>query len=223
MIKIDNTVTPSGEQWEAVVRGVRNPFNSWDRSDSRWDRSWEWVDNDHQVVKVNDRFNIGKADMTLMTKLANAGDDHGKFLRMLPVICDIEAPTFWLLQLDTYKLGTVSDSCSKMHTITNRDFELSDFCFEDMDDESLPSLADTIKDLNVCRSMYNVTKNQKYWNSIMLMLPQSYMQRRTWSANYQTLRHIYNGRKNHKLYGWHQFCDWIKTLPYAQELICGDE
>ena len=212
MLKIERDVFPSDEQWEAVVRGVRNPYASWGKSDSKW----------ISTVDIHDAFQIGEADLALMKKLANAGNDHGKFMRMLPVICDITAPTVWLLQLDTYKVGTVSDSCSKMHSIQKETFTLDMFKHDDMADETITVMMNVIGELNRCRDLYNETKDVRYWNSMINLLPESYMQKRTWSGNYQVLKQIYHARKNHKLGEWHTFCDWIKTVPYA-ELITGEE
>ena len=221
MITIENIVPPSDEQWEAVIRGCRHPFESYSKSDSRWERSYDWIDNDHQVVKVTDHFDIGEADMALMQRLSNAGDDHGKFMRMLTVMADITAPlTFWK-QLDQYKVGTVTDSTSTMHCIHKKEFELSDFEYFDMDDEALAAMADVIKELNRCRSMYNVTKDKIYWNSMINLLPESYLQKRLWFGNYQVLKHIYKSRAGHKLTEWEVFRAWVTMLPNAN-LITGE-
>ena len=221
MITIENIVPPSDEQWEAVIRGCRHPFESYAKSDSKWDRSYDWVDNDHQVVKVKDRFNIGKADMELMQRLAKAGDDHGKFMRMLPVMADITAPlTFWK-QISTYKVGTTTNAQSTMHCIHKKEFELSDFDYIGMDDESLSCLAEVIKELNRCRSMFNVTKDKIYWTSMIDLLPESYLQTRMWCGNYQVLKHIYKAREGHRLLDWETFRAWITTLPNSI-LITGE-
>lgn len=221
MITIENIVPPSDEQWEAVIRGCRHPFESYNKSDSGWGRSYDWIDNYHQVVKVKDHFDIGEADMALMQRLSNAGDDHGKFMRMLTVMADITAPlTFWK-QLDQYKVGTVTDSTSTMHCIHKKEFELSDFEYFDMDDEALAAMADVIKELNRCRSMYNVTKDKIYWNSMINLLPESYLQKRLWFGNYQVLKHIYKARAGHKLLEWEVFRAWILTLPNSN-LITGE-
>lgn len=211
MIKIENVVTPSPEQWEAVIMGCRNPFNSWKKSDSEWN------------VEHPDIFYVGKKDLTLMNRLANAGDDHGKFLRMLPVIMDITAPFYWWKQLDTYKIGTVSDSCSTMHMLTARPFEHGDFSFDYCGEEIENAYMGV---LNRLWEHWNDQKDEeekkKIWYMINELLPNCYNQKRTWSANYQTLKHIYHARKNHKLQEWHDFCDWILTLPHAKELILGE-
>ena len=223
MIKIDHMVVPSDEQWEEVIHGCRHPFESYSKSDSKWNRSYDWLDNDHQVVKVTDHFIIGAADMALLQKLANAGDDHGKFMRMLPVMADITASlTFWK-QLSTYKVGTTTNAKSTMHSIHKKEFELSDFEYEGMDDEALAVLADVIKELNRCRSMYNVTKDKVYWTSMINLLPESYLQTRTWCGNYQVLRHIYKAREGHRLLNWEAFRAWITTLPHSSLITGGTD
>lgn len=205
MLKVENVVTPSTEQWRAVVFGVRNPYASWEKSDSEW---------------IGD-FRIGDADKKLMKKLSRAGNDHGKFMRMLPVICDITAPLTWWKQCDQYKIGTVTDSESTMHCIQKEEFNINMFEHEDIDDETLSLMLDVVDELNRCRNLYNETLDLKYWNSMINLLPESYMQRRTWSGNYQVLKNIYFARRNHKLGDWHTFCDWIKTLPLS-DLITGE-
>ena len=212
MIKIENVVLPSIEQWQAVTRSVRNPYNSWSRADTFWGDADPSCD-----------IHLGKNDLTLMNRLANAGDDHGKFMRMLPVIVDITAPFYWWKQLDTYKIGTVSDSCSTMHMLTSRPFEHRDFSFDYCGEEIENAYMGV---LNRLWEHWNDQKDEeekkKIWYMINELLPNCYNQKRTWSANYQTLKHIYHSRKNHKLGEWHDFCDWIETLPYAKELILGE-
>lgn len=212
MIKIENVVTPSDEQWEAVTRSVRNPYNSWSKSDTFWE------DADPSCAIL-----IGENDLTLMKRLANAGDDHGKFMRMLPVIVDITAPFYWWKQLDTYKIGTVSDSCSTMHMLTARPFKVEDFSFDYSGEEISKTFVAMLNDLWALWSISEGEDKQKIWYTINEMLPNCYNQKRTWSANYQTLKHIYHARKNHKLGEWKTFTDWIATLPYAKELIIGEE
>lgn len=213
MIKIENVVTPSVEQWEAVIRGVRNPFNSWDRSDTIVGQC------DLELGTIE----IGKNDLTLMNRLANAGDDHGKFMRMLPVIVDITAPHYWWPEMDQYKVGTVTDSCSKMHTLLQKPFELDDFSYGSITKGKLEQI---IECLNFLRDKYNDEHykdiKDQIWLSILETLPLGYLQKRTWSGNYQTLKHIYHARKNHRLGEWKTFTDWIGTLPYAKELIIGE-
>jgi len=220
MIKIENVVPPSDEQWEAVARGCRHPFESYDKSDSKWNRSYDWLDNDHQIVKVTDHFVIGAADMALMQRLSNAGDDHGKFMRMLPVMADITAPLYWWKQAVKYAVGATDNSTSTMHGLHKKEFELSDFEYGDVDSETLVIFNDVIKELNRCRSMYNVTKEKRYWDSMNDLLPQSYYQLRMWCGNYQVLKRMYHARKGHRLLEWEAFRAWITTLPNSS-LITG--
>lgn len=212
MIKIENVVTPSPEQWEAVVLGVRNPYNSWAKSDSGWN------------VEYPDTFYVGEDDLALMKKLSKAGDDHGKFLRMLPVIVgSLKAPLYFWKQLDTYKVGTVADSCSTMHTLTSRPFRLEDFSFDYTEEALGKSYVDMLNSMwEFWYTAVDDEKKQRSWYMINELLPNCYNQTRAWSANYQVLKHIYHARKNHKLGEWHDFCDWIETLPYAKELIIGE-
>ena len=213
MIKIENVVCPSEQQWEAIIRGVRNPFNSHDKSDS------EWV----AYPTYGKVFDIGKKDLTLMNRLANAGDDHGKFMRMLPVIADVTAPHFWWPELDQYRIGVVTNSCSKMHTLLQKEFTLDDFSYSDLTKKTTEQ---TIQRLNFLRDKYLKEDDERMkkviWRGVLEMLPLSYNQKRTWSGNYQVLKRIYWARKDHKLQEWHDFCDWILTLPYAKELILGE-
>ena len=209
MIRIENAVFPSGEQWESVVRGVRNPFDSWDKSDSGW---------------VENSFTIGPSDRDLMQRLANAGDDHGKFLRMLPVIMDITAPFYFWKQADTYKVGTVANSCSTMHRIMAKPFTVDDFSWEHTPENVQDNL---LSHLNLLRRQYleetAPLKKQDYWFQTIEFLPDSYNQKRTFFCNYQTLKHIYHDRKGHKLPEWETLRKWIEeVLPFA-ELITGKE
>jgi len=213
MIKIENVVSPSIDQWKAVVTGVRNPFNSWDKSDTVWN-----------TENPKDTY-LGEKDLALMARLANAGDDHGKFMRMLPVIMDITAPHYWWPEMDQYKVGTCTDSCSKMHTLLAKPFELDDFEYNSI---TKCTLLQTIRNLNFLRDRYINGDLDEYtkkaaWQSILEQLPMGYMQKRTWSGNYQVLKHIYHARKDHKLQEWRDFCDGLKYLPYAKELIIGEE
>ena len=212
MIKIENAVFPSDAQWAAVVMGVRSPYASWEKSDSKW------VDNQVGNVFIP-KYQIGEADFNLMKRLAFAGDDHGKFLRMLPVTCSINAPFYFWKQLDTYKIGTVTDSCSTMHSITKKAFEPEDFSIDN------PKLnAETVCNMNMLLDDYNAESNpekkKKLWLDIIQVLPEGYNQTRTWSGNYQVLRHMYHARKGHKLQEWHDFCRMIETFPNS-ELITG--
>lgn len=232
MIKIENVVLPSAEQWQAVINGMRNPMNSWEKSDSKKYVSFM---NDEQgnvildSAKVN--FKLGKNDYNLMKKLAKAGTDHRKFMRMIPVYMDITAPLYFFKEMDTYKVGTVCNSCSTMHKITEKPFEMNDFscehleCYLDMEDEicaePLDDLAYLVDMLNLCRRRYIETKDKKYWWQIIQLLPSSYNQKRTYLFNYEVLANMYKSRKNHKLDEWQNFCRYIETLPYS-DLITGD-
>lgn len=208
---------------EAAVRGMRNPKNSWNRSDSIFSEGHE---------------ELGENDLELMRLLANAGPDHGKFLRMIGVSCDITGPLYWWKEMDTYKVGTVADSCSTMHRIAAKEFELSDFSTEHLTDHCLMALSCIVDLLNNQRGLYlawdsippemhdsfdpNIHCKKDVWWQMIQLLPSSYNQKRTWTANYAVLRNIYRARKDHKLDEWHMFCDWIKLLPYS-ELITGED
>ena len=230
MIKLENTEVMG---WEAAIRGMRNPMNSWDKSDSGWDASTFHFDKDYIAV-ISERFSysdyeLGPNDKDLMKRLRNAGTDHRKFMRMISVYVDITAPLYWWKEFDTYKVGTVANSCSTMHKIADKEFELSDFSYEHLFDvmigdvEFLPIeiLDHTIDCLNMCRDRYIKTKNKEYWWQMIQLLPSSYNQKRTVMLNYEVLANMYRSRKNHKLDEWHVLCDWIKTLPYSQ-LITGE-
>lgn len=209
--------------WEAAVRGMRNQKNSWNRSDS---------------IFTEGHTELGENDLELMRLLANAGPDHGKFLRMIGVSCDITGPLYWWKEMDTYKVGTVADSCSTMHRIAAKEFELSDFSHEHLTDNCLMALSCIVDMLNNLRSLYlawdsfptdqrelfdpNIHCKKDVWWQMIQLLPSSYNQKRTWTANYAVLRNIYRARKDHKLDEWHIFCDWIKLLPYS-ELITVEE
>lgn len=223
MLKIEN-VDVMG--WEAAIRGMRNPMNSWEKSDS---------------IFFDDMCgnSIGPNDRDLMKRLCNAGTDHRKFMRMIAVYVDITAPLYWWKEYDTYKVGTVANSCSTMHKIAAKEFTLEDFSCEHLgvtvpaelnDGEEvfqnlwIESLKRTIEDLNIARGFYireqNADLKKKYWWQMIQLLPSSYNQRRTVMLNYEVLANMYKSRKNHKLDEWHTFCDWIKSLPYS-ELITG--
>ena len=217
MIKIENVEVMG---WEAAVRGMRNPLESWDKSDSYWGM-WE----DPTPINPNDEifFFVEKNDLTLMKKLAAAGSDHRKFMRMITVYCDVTAMQPWWAEFDTYKIATVRNSCSKMHRIHVKPFLLSDFSCEGCIEVpyAYKALVDTI---NVCerlRNDFNETHDKKYWRALIELLPEGYNMRATVMLNYEVLRNMYHARKNHKLTEWHTFCDWIKTLPYS-ELITGE-
>ena len=195
--------------FEGAIRGMRNPLNSWDRSDS--------------VFAENpDDFVVGSNDMGLMQKLVKAGSEHRKFMRQIMVCVDITAPLYWWKEFDTYKVGTVANSCSTMHKIASKEFELDDFSHEHLIGISESVMTEVCRVLNAWRNSYLESKNKEEWWQMIQLLPSSYNQRRTWTGNYENLFSMYHQRKNHKLDEWHQFCDWIETLPYANELIVGD-
>ena len=224
MIKIERTETYG---WEAAVRGMRNPKNSWDKSDSHY--CWEpqypgsgcfgcELNSDHNC-RV-DKYIIGKNDLALMKTLAAAGNDHGKFLRMITVTVDLTAPLYWWKEFDTYKVGTVADSCSTMHKIHAKKFDRGDFSAEHLLPRMLEVLDVTIANLNACRGNFLETKDKKWWWQMIQLLPTSYNQKRTVQVNYAVLKNMYHARKNHKLDEWHTLCAWIEALPYS-ELITG--
>lgn len=214
MIKIENVVAPSTEQWETIIRGCRNPMNSWDKSDSYYPKEYRYGD------LPSDAVDIGDNDLNLMKRLCSAGTDHRKFMRMITVYVDITAPLYWLKEMDQYKVGTVSNSCSTMHKIHAKEFTLDDFSCEYLY-LPLQDLRPTIDLLNTYRERYLETKDKSDWYQIIQLLPSSYNQRRTYLLNYEVLANIYKSRRNHKLDEWVEFCGWIKTLPYS-ELITGE-
>jgi hypothetical protein len=209
MIKIENVVLPSTEQWKSIIMGMRNPLNSWHKSDSDF---------------TFDILEMGENDYNLMKRLRNAGVDHRKFMRMITVYMDIECPLYWWKEFDTYKISTVTNSCSTMHKIHAKEFTLDDFSHEHLSDFNRNVVLDgvIIKQLNKERECYIETKDKEYWWQMIQLLPSSYNQKRTILLNYEVLANMYKSRKNHKLDEWRNFCDWIKTLPYS-ELIIGEE
>ena len=227
MITISNTEVVG---WEHAIRGMRNPMNSWEKSDS----SWVADDNFNESTKhYSYRYLIGTNDLGLMKRLRKAGTDHRKFMRMIVVYCDILAPLYWWKEFDTYKVGTVANSCSTMHKIAAKEFTLEDFSYEHVLDEpfidrdgrivsSQASLNLTIDILNIYRKKFIETKDKKYWWQMIQLLPSSYNQKRTVMLNYEVLANMYKSRKDHKLDEWHEFCDWIRELPYS-ELITGED
>lgn len=247
MIKLENIVLPSADQWKAIIFGARNPLNSWDRSDSFCVPAPDNCNGCHDYNKCSYIFeqdgkpyrsSIGPNDLDLMKRLRNAGTDHRKFMRMITVYTDITAPLYWFKEFDTYKVGTVANSCSTMHKIAAKEFTMEDFSCEhlypedDIDkmyysttaEEELTStdvLKVVIEALNNYRKMYLTTKDKKDWWQMIQLLPSSYNQRRTVMLNYEVLANIYKSRRNHKLNEWHIFCDWIEGLPYGQ-LITGE-
>ena len=209
--------------WEHAIRGMRNPLNSWDKSDSEfgvlYNGSPSLVEVKHDIMWYD---YIGPNDQNLMMRLVKAGTDHRKFMRMIVVYCDILAPLYWWKEFDTYKVGTVANSCSTMHKIHAKEFTLDDFSCEHLMNESIALLKDIIKDLNECRKWYFDTKDKTYWWQMIQLLPSSYNQKRTVMLNYEVLANMYKSRKDHKLDEWHDFCDWIRELPYS-ELITGED
>lgn len=226
MLKIENTEVIG---WEASIRGMRNPMNSWEKSDSRFDSYDDCGDCAHCNLRFDEcpAQQIGHDDLDLMTRLRNAGTDHRKFMRMISVYLDITAPLYWWKEFDTYKVGTVANSCSTMHKIHAKKFTIDDFSCEHLfdfcpnsDTDSMTVLRYTIGWLNCCREKYLKTKDKEDWWQMIQLLPSSYNQRRTVMLNYEVLANIYKSRRNHKLDEWHTFCDWIESLPYS-ELIIG--
>lgn len=258
MIKIENVEVMG---WDAAIRGMRNPMNSWEKSDSNYRPilasrcdtctsylldNWDDCDNCevHKLCNSPNYFLVGPNDLDLMTRLSKAGTDHRKFMRMITVYLDITAPLYWWKEFDTYKVGTVANSCSTMHKIADKEFVRDDFSYEHLIDYDLYSCNEvdglvinvashigcgglqlldlTINVLNYYRGKYLVAKDKKYWWQMIQLLPSSYNQRRTVMLNYEVLANIYKSRKGHKLDEWNSFCDWIESLPYA-ELITGKE
>ena len=225
MLKVENTETYG---WEAAIRGMRNPKNSWGKSDSEW----KFYGGD----SYKGIFEIGKNDLDLMKRLRNAGTDHRKYLRMITVYCDITAPLYWWKEFDTYKVGTVANSCSTMHKIHAKEFTLNDFSHEHLNPHAIDVLNKTIDELNNYRDfyvawegcdislkkMYELSDRKDAWWQMIQLLPSSYNQKRTVELNYEVLANMYKSRKNHKLDEWHTFCDWINTLPHS-ELITGKD
>ena len=227
MIKFENTEVLG---WEHAIRGMRNPMNSWEKSDS----GYECIDYNPSEDQDIYGYAIGPNDQDLMKRLANGGPVHAKYRRMITTYVDITAPLYWWKEFDTYKVGTVANSCSTMHKIHAKEFDISDFSLEhletiarfDEDGESYQPymvMKSVIDCLNACRESYLKTKNKTDWWQMIQLLPSSYNQKRTVMLNYEVLANIYKSRKDHRLDEWRTFCnDWIKTLPYS-ELITGDE
>lgn len=245
MLKIENTEVVG---WEHAIRGMRNPKNSWEKSDSGicpngTEFGYCYLDHRKYCPRQNTdgpAFCIGPKDLDLMTRLRNAGTDHRKFMRMITMYLDITAPLYWWKEFDTYKIGTVANSCSTMHKIADKEFTLEDFSCEHLTTQSVECLKNTIDLLNMHRSLY-ISKTDKkvdrytvmsdecytkykkdIWWQLIQLLPSSYNQRRTVMLNYEVLANIYKSRRNHKLDEWHTFCDWIESLPYSK-LITGEK
>ena len=196
--------------FDVAIRGMRNPLNSWERSDSEWE---------YDEITDGLKLNIGMNDLTLMYDLVRAGSDHSKFMRMINVTMDVTAPLYWWKEYDTYKVGTVANSCSTMHTIHKKEFELADFSHEHLVGSAEGALMIVIDTLNMYRNLFLTTSNseekKEYWWQLIQLLPTSFNQKRTIQLNYQVLRNIYHARKNHKLDEWRYFCTMIEKLPYS--------
>lgn len=201
MIKIEKTNVYG---WEAAIRGMRNPLNSWDKSDS-YDKNGNFVE-------------VGEKDLILMKKLVKAGTDHSKFMRMITVTVDITAPLYWWKEFDTYKVGTVRNSCSTMHTIMNKELTIDDFSF-DSNGVDVDTTTWFITRLNELRKKYLKTNDERYWYVFIQLLPEGFNQKATVQLNYQVLYSIYHSRKLHKLDEWREFCKWIEALPYSDLMI----
>ena len=206
MIKLDHS---SVMNLENAMRGARNPLNSWARSDSYYDETGNYL--------------LGENDLGLAKRLRKAGSDHRKYMRQIFVSVDITAPLYWWKEYDTYKVATVANSTSTMHKIHSKPFTREDFSHDHMSEEALAALDSMIEVLERLRLRFVETKDKQAWYSMIQLLPESYEQLRTCSFNYETLVHIYFARRDHKLEEWHRFCDWILELPYARELILGEE
>ena len=242
MIKLEHVVLPSPEQMEFVIEGMRNPMNSWDKSDSDICHPLNgcYYNCDKVDCTVENHLKLGANDRSLMLRLSLAGTDHRKYMRMMPVCVRITAPLYWWKEFDTYKVGTVANSCSTMHKIAEKEFEKNDFsmehlgvfipaeqnygeeCFQNLWEEKMKS---TIEVLNIARGFYiretDPRIKKQYWWQMIQLLPSSYNQTRNVMLNYEVLANIYKSRRNHKLDEWHVFCDWIEGLPYA-EIITGE-
>ena len=235
MLKLEKTEVVG---WEAAIRGMRNPMNSWEQSDSAYCHkdlvrdctTCVHRDTDYSACTAG-HFDVGPRDYDLMTRLRNAGTDHRKFMRMIEVYVDITAPLYWWKEYDTYKVGTVANSCSTMHKIAAKEFTLEDFSHEHLSEPAISILKNTIEALNQARDLYlgysgfkhrwGDWEKKHYWWQMIQLLPSSYNQKRTVMLNYEVLANIYKSRRNHKLDEWHTFCDWIESLPYS-ELITGE-
>ena len=222
MIKLEHTDVYG---WGAAIRGMRNPMNSWDKSDTVFESKCSCDE-----TGCGYQYFIGDNDHTLMMKLAKAGSVHAKYRRMITVTVDITAPLYWWKEFDTYKVGTVANSCSTMHKITSKPIELDDFSLDNFfidDDYNEISLEDmfinVVADCEMLRRKYLATGDKRYWKGLIQLLPTSYNQKRTILLNYEVLVGMYRDRKNHKLDEWHTFCDWIESLPYSEIITGGDE
>ena len=229
MIKLEHVVMASPEQMEFIIEGMRNPMNSWEKSDSKvcnyiykgYCDACEEQDNCATYREETD-FYLGGMDEELMQRLAKAGTDHRKFMRMMPVYVRITAPLYWWKEFDTYKVGTVANSCSTMHKIQEKEFTIEDFSIEHLNDDRSAELSNVewlehlIHHLNRDRLRFIETKNKQYWWQMIQLLPSSYNQTRNVMINYEVLANIYKSRKDHKLDEWREFCKWIETLPHSE-------
>lgn len=210
MIEIKNTEVLG---WEAAIRGMRNPMNSWDKSDSYSTR----IENKRTLNTAKFEFFVGENDLKLMKNLVKAGSDHSKFMRYIIVSCDIIAPLYWWKEYDTYKIGTVANSCSTMHKIHEKPIGISDFSIDKLNCDVPDCFYDTLDCLNESREKFLETGDKKYWYRMIQLLPSSYNQMRTVILNYAVLRNMYHARKNHKLDEWRNgFCEWVEGLPYSE-------
>ena len=231
MIKLENVGLASPEQMAFIIQGMRNPMNSWEKSDSTFIEEDEYYDilgNSGPAVGEETRSELGPDDLSLMQRLSNAGTEHRKYLRMMPVYVRITAPLYWWKEFDTYKVGTVANSCSTMHKIAEKEFTLEDFSCEHLMDfeekgklrfSPLGTVQNTIDELNDCRDLYLKTKDKAYWWQLIQLLPSSYNQTRNVMLNYEVLANVYRQRKGHKLDEWREFCKWIESLPYSEFII----
>lgn len=206
MIKIEKTDVMN---FENAMRGARNPLNSWARSDSFYDENGNYV--------------LGENDLSLSKRLCKAGTDHRKFVRMIYVCVDVTAPLYWWKEYDTYKVSTVANSTSTMHKIHSKPFELSDFSTDHMNEDGIKAMEKVVETLEDLRLKYIETKDKSYWYTMIQLLPSSYNQMRTCTLSYENLFNIYFARRNHKLDEWHEYCDWIYSLPYVAEFLQLDE
>lgn len=233
MIKLEHVILASPEQMEFVIQGMRNPMNSWEKSDSYMNYTVEFDDSSPEIIEVHHPYyRVGAGDRSLMQRLSKAGTDHRKFMRMMPVYIRITAPLYWWKEFDTYKIATVGNSCSTMHKIHDKEFTLKDFSCEFLcSNEPIPGrmysgldmMNATIYNLNRFRDLYLQTKEKKYWWNMIQLLPSSYNQTRNLMMNYEVLANIYKSRNNHKLDEWRDFCKWIETLPYSELITGGKE
>lgn len=234
MIKIENTEVVG---WEAAIRGMRNPLNSWEKSDSKWYSIGIPTSNPAAINDkyLSQKYCIGDNDFDLMKRLHNAGTDHRKFMRMITVYVDVTAPLYWWKEFDTYKVGTVANSCSTMHKIHAKEFTLDDFSTEHLCKSNIEVLEDLVLELEYWRDKFvnydeyckvvpefrEMYSKKDCWWQLIQLLPSSYNQRRTVMLNYEVLANIYKSRRNHKLDEWHVFCEWIENLPYSELITDG--